>query len=278
MSVEFRQIQPAADLTPHIRHYWVLRGETSGAPLHPIFPDGCPEIVFNLGPPTREQLPSGNPVIQPAAMLVGQMTRPVRVLPGTAMHMVGVKLAPWGAAGVLGAEAVLLRDQIAGLDELGGEVFGPLHDRLDDCRDDHALCGVLDAAMRARLGALSVSRLDRLTKFASALTDGSACSLDAWTRSLGCSARTLERSFERWVGLSPKELARLLRFQEALRLSASRPAMNWAAVAASAGYSDQAHLGRDFRQFAGASPMAALAESTPVSAAFMEVRPMSDSY
>ena len=84
MSVEFRQIQPAADLTPHIRHYWVLRGETSGAPLHPIFPDGCPEIVFNLGPPTREQLPSGNPVIQPAAMLVGQMTRPVRVLPGTA--------------------------------------------------------------------------------------------------------------------------------------------------------------------------------------------------
>jgi AraC-like DNA-binding protein len=269
MSVEFRRIRPAPDLTPFIRYYWVLKGKPLDASLHPIFPDGCTEIVLNLGPPACEQLPHGDPVAQPAAMLVGQMTRPVLVLPGAELRMVGVKLAPWGAVAVLGPEAVNLRDDTAGLGDLGAGGLEVLREQLDDCGDDAAMGVVLDSAMRARLGMSPVSRLDRITKFASALAKGPGCSLDGWARTLGCSARTLERSFERWVGLSPKELARLLRFQQALRLAASRPDMNWAVVAASAGYSDQAHLGRDFRQFAGASPTTAAAESTSVSAVFV---------
>ncbi len=267
MSFEFRRIQPAQDLAPFIRSYWVLRGPTGGDPLHPVFPDGCAEIVFNLGPPTSEELPSGKPVIQPIAMLVGQMTRPVRVLAGTMMSMVGVKLAPWGAAAILGSEAVLVRDQTAGLEELGAGSLTQLPEQLLEYGDDQ-VGEILNAAMRRRLGKLPIARLDRLIRFARGLTESPAVSLDSWTRSLGCSPRTLERSFHRWVGVSPKEFSRLLRFQRALRLSA--PGVSWAAVAAQAGYTDQAHLGRDFRQFAGASPTAALAESTAVSAAFVD--------
>ncbi len=268
MSVEFRRIRPAQDLAPFIRHYWVLRGETAGDPLHPVFPDGCAEIVFNLGPPTSEELPSGEPMIQPIAMLVGQMTRPVRVLPGAMMSMVGVKLAPWGAAAILGSEAVLVRDQTAGLEELGAGSLTLLREQLAECGDDQ-VGEILNAAMRRRLGMFPIARLGRVMRFARGLAENPAGSLDSWTGSLGCSPRTLERCFDRWVGISPKELARLLRFQRALRLSA-QPGLSWAAVAARAGYADQAHLGRDFRQFAGASPTAALAESTAVSTAFVE--------
>ena len=52
--------------------------------------------------------------------------------------------------------------------------------------------------------------------------------------------------------MTPKLLARILRFQHAIGLIGS--GSGWAEVAATCGYYDQAHLIRDFNQFAGAAP------------------------
>lgn len=74
-------------------------------------------------------------------------------------------------------------------------------------------------------------------------------------QTLRVSARHLERGFAREVGLSPKTLARVLRFQRAfqwLAAPARRPA---AEIALACGYYDQSHLIRDFRQFAGSTPL-----------------------
>jgi len=68
------------------------------------------------------------------------------------------------------------------------------------------------------------------------------------------SPRQLEREFRRRVGLTPKSLARILRFQNVLRWRGIRPEWPWADLAAHAGYADQAHLVRDFRAFAGTTP------------------------
>jgi AraC-like DNA-binding protein len=71
------------------------------------------------------------------------------------------------------------------------------------------------------------------------------------------------------VGISPKEFSRVRRFQRALGLAREQPMLRWAAIAACAGYSDQAHLGRDFRQFAGCAPTLVALASTPITAAFV---------
>jgi transcriptional regulator GlxA family with amidase domain len=68
------------------------------------------------------------------------------------------------------------------------------------------------------------------------------------------SARRLQRKFLRHVGIGPKRLARMLRLQRATRLWASGQASSWAGLALAAGYSDQAHMVRDCREFAGTSP------------------------
>ena len=69
---------------------------------------------------------------------------------------------------------------------------------------------------------------------------------------LGCSPRHLNRHFRDQVGVTPKLFARILRFQHAIALIDREP--SWASIAQHAGYYDQAHLVRDFQQFAGASP------------------------
>ena len=58
--------------------------------------------------------------------------------------------------------------------------------------------------------------------------------------------------FREQVGVSPKLLGRILRFQRAVSSAGSGP--GWAEIAVRCGYYDQAHMVRDFHQFAGASP------------------------
>lgn len=267
MTLHFQTVAPAPDLRLFVRHYWVLSGHTAPSATHPVFPDGCAEIVINLGPLAQEILPSGRPVVQPAALFVGQMTRPVHLAPGPSLRMIGVKLTPWGAAVLLGDESVRVRDATAALDDLRPDRFRQLAERLEECAGDLEIGRTLDAAFRERVEAATPATVRAVLQLATVLDSVPSGSLSEWGRHLGCSARTLERRFDRLVGISPKEFVRIRRFQLALRLANTIP--TWATVAARAGYCDQAHLARDFRQFAGASPSVADASSTDLSAVFV---------
>lgn len=112
-------------------------------------------------------------------------------------------------------------------------------------------------------------------------TDGRVA-LGSLATELECSHRTLIARFRTCVGLPPKTIARLLRFNRAVRsldrvsrtrangpagkpyLAAKHPdeprvgAIQWADLAADCGYFDQAHLIREFREFAGLTPDAFL--------------------
>jgi AraC-like DNA-binding protein len=78
--------------------------------------------------------------------------------------------------------------------------------------------------------------------------------LIAWlTGTLGMSERTLRRRFHEAYGYGPKTLHRILRFNSYLKLAQTSPQAA-AALAADAGYADQAHLIREARRLTGATP------------------------
>lgn len=90
-------------------------------------------------------------------------------------------------------------------------------------------------------------------------------SVAAAAEAVGLSPRHLTTLFRREVGRSPKTVAMLMRFEhatgqisESVRRRGGR--VDLAAVAAESGYSDQAHLSREFTRFAGTSPRGWLAE------------------
>ena len=91
--------------------------------------------------------------------------------------------------------------------------------------------------------------------------------IDRLANSAGISSRQLERRFLTDVGLGPKLFCRILRFQEVFRAVAGNPA-GWAALAVDCGYYDQAHLIRDFQEFAHQTPAVLLAQSGGLTEAF----------
>ncbi|MFN2387861.1 MAG: helix-turn-helix transcriptional regulator [Thermoanaerobaculia bacterium] len=74
----------------------------------------------------------------------------------------------------------------------------------------------------------------------------------------GLSRRSLERRFDAAVGMPPKRLARIVRFQRVFREARASARAGWVEVALRCGYADQSHLIRDFREFSGEAPAAFL--------------------
>lgn len=81
-------------------------------------------------------------------------------------------------------------------------------------------------------------------------------------RQMGVSLRQLERKSLAYAGMSPKTLARISRFNHALRLRTER-SLTWTEIAHVARYHDHMHMIRDFREFAGEAPTSALQEIAP---------------
>ena len=88
-------------------------------------------------------------------------------------------------------------------------------------------------------------------------------------KELGVGVRRMDALFGDHVGLSPKQLLRIFRFQRALALRRAVPSISWASIALRAGYHDQAHLVHEARAISGAAPTELLLRSGGLTELFL---------
>lgn len=82
-------------------------------------------------------------------------------------------------------------------------------------------------------------------------------------RECGLSEKRLGKLFQQHVGMTPKRYARLLRFRSVISQAHAAVEVDWSQLAVDGGYCDQAHLGHEFRRFAGITPSAFMAARGP---------------
>ena len=68
--------------------------------------------------------------------------------------------------------------------------------------------------------------------------------------------RTLERKFKQSSGHTVKDVAGLMRFEQARNRLWTEPETSLAALAQALGYTDQSHLSREFKRYSGMTPAA----------------------
>ena len=237
----------AADL---IRCVWSLRGQANGRAADPIVADGCIELVFNLADPFEQETAEG-PRIQPLTMVVGPTCLPTVVRPTGRIDIVGVRLHPWAAATVLGAKMSALRDRCLPLAEVTPRLMS-VAERLagetaDAARFTLAASMIADAT-RERPDPIARRAVELIPEYREAPSVGELA------ERVGRSVRTMQRLFVEEIGLTPKELLRLVRVQRALALAREEPPLRWVTIAARAGYHDQPHFVREFRELVGCTP------------------------
>jgi len=242
--MDYGERQPAPGLRPYVRCIWWLRAPAGGG-VERVLPDGCPEIIFNRADPFRGR------GVQPLAMAVGQLDRFLEITPTGEVDLVGIRFEPAGMHALLRLPMHELTGTSVDLDGV-----------------DRRLRRDLEAAARRGIDALEDRLLARVGRPSEAsvavaclVASGGTAAMD----DLPLPARRLERRFRAEVGLAPKRLARIVRFHEVVRSLDRGVQPAWAPLALDAGYYDQAHMIRDFRQFAGIAPGAYLREQFALS-------------
>jgi transcriptional regulator GlxA family with amidase domain len=131
-----------------------------------------------------------------------------------------------------------------------GSTGAPLHERLEEASSSGECLRLLVNSLP-----LPMTADTAFSKALRSLTAGdSDLRLEEVARAANLSPRQFRRRCLEGIGLTPKHLCRVLRFQRVLRLLRHTPARGSAHLAAESGYYDQAHLIRDFREFASATP------------------------
>ncbi len=251
--MQYREFKPVPALSAYVECFWLLEGYAAPAAApERLLPDGCVELIVNLGERFREFDATGRSALQPACLVVGQMTRPVLVAPTGAVELLGIRFAPGGTLPFLPVPPGELTDRITPLADLAKALereLGEALERLDLWRERLAC---VENILLRRLCAVNM-RHSLQPALAQLVKSGGQISVDRLAADIGLSNRQLERRFIREVGLGPKLLSRILRFQQVFRAVEAASA-DWADLAVACGYYDQAHLIRDFRQFAGQTP------------------------
>lgn len=269
--MQYRELAPIAPLADAVKCIWTLEGDAApGGCPQAVLPDGRPELVVHLGDPF-ELVDAGDRAIrQPAFMFAGQLTSQLLLRPTGRVAVVGVRFHPHGAASLLGAPQHEFTGFPLGLDDLQPALQRDLA-IVEPFGAD--LPRAAAAVQHALIKWVNPARLDARIRFAVEAIGRvhGRLSIDRLSAAAGITRRHLERRFLDHVGITPKRLARIARFQQALHiLERDDVEQSGAETAATCGYSDQSHFIRDFRRLAGCSPSEHLLRQGELTGFFLE--------
>jgi AraC-like DNA-binding protein len=168
---------------------------------------------------------------------------------------VQVNFTPLGARRFFGQPMSELTDRMVGLDDVLGREGIALRERLGNARDWSTRFAIAEAFVAARLAAADRTQTEIVWAYNKVIASGGRVRMSALAGELGWSRKHLAGKFSNAIGVGPKTLSRIVRFNRALGLS-RQVESHWADIAADCGYADQAHLVREFRDLAGETPTA----------------------
>jgi AraC-like DNA-binding protein len=270
MNVSF--IQPEQHLSPYVALIWIFESRF-GVPLADsrlIAPDGRAKIIV----PYRNSLCAAVTTRLLSAkehhiFLVGIQTNPTTIAStATNTSTIGLELTPKGLYHLFKLNMHEITNRMVSFEEVFGSFGARLQMRVGDVEDPRAKITLLQTALTHLLQrndkqyALLDHTLDLLAQ-----THGKMQIQDLAVH-LGYTKRYLDRLFQEHVGVSPKLLASILRFQEVYQgwmqhRSPSSFRYQWPAS-----YYDQSHFIKEFKRFTGFTPQQYMAVTNEFGRAF----------
>jgi AraC-like DNA-binding protein len=257
--------RPAPPLRPFVDRYLGYHQEGFARGVHRGLPSRHLTFIISLAEPV-DIAGMPDPAQRPAAFqaLVGGL----HAAPASIHHEgrqlgLSVQLTPLGAWGLFGMPAGALAWSVVDLEDVVGQSGRELVERLAEAPTWQARFAILDDALLRRLDRPSGPSPETARAWERLVASGGTLDVSTLAREVGWSRRHLSERLRIELGLPPKVLARVLRFERARRMleRSDRPPL--ADVAAACGYYDQAHMNREWRELAGSSPTAWLAEELP---------------
>jgi AraC-like DNA-binding protein len=241
---ELLREEPGPAVAPYVEYYWLVRWDLRGRPPHEqkVLSHPNVHLVFE----------------EPATAVYGvQRGVFTRVLRDRGQAL-GVRFRPGGFRPLLGSSVADLADRSVPAAGLFGPAVTAAERTILGASDVSVMTATAEALLLQLLPGPD-TEVDPVAVEVAAMVERitgspSLFRVDQLADDLGISVRRLQRLFAEHVGAGPKWVLRRARLHEAAARADRGVGIDWAALAADLGYSDQAHLTRDFTAAVGASP------------------------
>jgi AraC-like DNA-binding protein len=244
-----------AVLRPYIKYFWTMQAQSQGVETV-IPPEPTHDIIFSFADGTVWKSHATEHVFK-GGYLSGVRKTPYIIAPLGVVDYLAVRLTPLGLYRLMGGG---IRDLVGQPLDLG-EVNRPLmeiYQRLGDEHIHEKRIPILEQSLgdylmhHARDAEHDFKSMGGLIHLLhQSKGQGDIRSLGEQT---GLYYKKMERLFARYMGITPKFYARLLKFNYGLELLIQDQVQDWVDITYAAGYFDQAHYIREFEYFMGVSP------------------------
>lgn len=244
---------PRAPLDRHVECFWWSRRDAAQAYGEYNLPSGRAQLIVPLhdGVFSCAARESAETLTWSGSIVHGPQWSHYVTGPKPPGPVVGVSFRAGCAGAILGVPASELADRHVPLSSMWGRRAEELRELLLTASVPSEVFSLLERHLTARIEVPLLMHPAVAAALASAWMPDRVSPIQ---RSTGFSPKHFVDLFRDSVGLTPKHYFRIQRFNEVTRRLASHAEASLTDTAADLGYSDQAHLTREFRELAGITP------------------------
>lgn len=260
--MDYQTFLPHPDMQSIVKCYWTLVVPEQPDPQRQlILPDGCVDVCFILGADIKRYISETEFILQPREMLLGQISEPFYIEPTGLVDTFAVRFYPYGFAHFIDQPLHLLGNKETPLSDLfGADTADELRASILHAPDTEARIAIMEGFLLERLVAqptvdqIVKSTIDAMFQQRGSQPLGSLLKEEVQKR------RQLERKFRTQIGISPKQLSKVIRLQATLQMLLESSDKSLTEIAYENEYYDQAHFIKDFKEFTGVTPTAFLSD------------------
>jgi len=250
--MKHQEFEPPEELRDTIKCFWYNRNDSGEIQSSfEVQPDGYAEIIFYFGSIFNISYNGGLQLL-PSPFMMGLLNQPMLFYTENRLEIIGIRCFPWTVFDLLGLSS----------DKDGVRIFehpiAQLQSTLNKCiladRIDEALAEVKQYFLDTRA---EVATNSMLFKAGVAMREANGTiPVSQIAEAAHATVRTLERNFKQSSGYTVKDVSALMRFEQIRNQLWRHPDSNIAALAHELGYTDQAHLSKEFKRYSGTTPAA----------------------
>lgn len=239
----YQQYEPHPALAPYIDAYWTATGDVGGSGIEKILPDGCIDIIFNIG---EEFQPESNSFLFETgkAYLIGTMTRFKENIIQPENQLIGIRFKPaaftlfydYPSVYKLADQTVEFEKKLSPDAEITAKYFTAYL--------DHFFLNKISQPKRTLFPIVN-----DIQQLKGQITVAELAQKHFTTK------RQLQRHFNEKMGISPKEFINLVRYQHSFqKIRNNTSNQSLLEIAFECGYYDHSHLTNEIKRYTGATP------------------------
>jgi AraC-like DNA-binding protein len=252
--MDYHQYDVSEELQPFVKCFWSLEAPAETiVEKQRIVPDGCMEMIFHYGDLYTQFFEDGSSITQPRCFVFGQITSPLEIAPTGISGIIAARFHPDGFAPFAKIPITEIENRAIALHELFDDAVA-LEQQVLAAKTNEERIKTIETFLLTLLRTPEAANRIAKSSVEILLSHNGNVSVDELAEQLNINRRQLERKFSSAIGVSPKQLSKVIRLQATIKMLEQKKFSSLTSLAYENGYYDQAHFIKDFKEFTGVSP------------------------